>query len=174
VCHETIGEQNIMNIGIIGVGKVGGGLGKLRVRATHQVFFLVRVIQTDGEHLSNKQAPELNPRPLERKEFLFESCDCDLLLLDSADLRSRPLTERRKLVERPLKKLWRISNSPRELTGKKGRASRSNKAVSARRPDYHFANYLAEVVARCLASLLGLSINIAFARQRRCSSRRIF
>jgi predicted dinucleotide-binding enzyme len=67
-----------MNIGIIGVGKVGGGLGKLRVRATHQVFFLVRVIQTDGEHLSNsnKQAQELNPRPLQRKEFLFESCDC--------------------------------------------------------------------------------------------------
>jgi 3-hydroxyacyl-CoA dehydrogenase len=32
-------EQNRMKIGIIGAGKVGGGLGKLWVRAGHQVLF---------------------------------------------------------------------------------------------------------------------------------------
>jgi len=36
------GEHNSMRIGIIGAGKVGGGLGKLWVRAGHQVFFSSR------------------------------------------------------------------------------------------------------------------------------------
>jgi 8-hydroxy-5-deazaflavin:NADPH oxidoreductase len=35
-------EQNRMKIGIIGAGKVGGGLGKLWVRAGHQVLFSSR------------------------------------------------------------------------------------------------------------------------------------
>src|SRR5438094_9895221 len=42
MCNETIGEQNSMRIGIIGAGKVGGGLGKLWVRAGHQVLFSSR------------------------------------------------------------------------------------------------------------------------------------
>ena len=40
--YEIIGEQNSMRIGIIGAGKVGGGLGKLWVRSGHQVFFSSR------------------------------------------------------------------------------------------------------------------------------------
>jgi hypothetical protein len=40
--------------------------------------------------------------------------------LDSADLRSRPLTERRKLVERLLKKALENIKFSEELTGKKG------------------------------------------------------
>jgi 8-hydroxy-5-deazaflavin:NADPH oxidoreductase len=42
VCNETTGEQNSMRIGIIGAGKVGGSLGKLWVRAGHEVFFSSR------------------------------------------------------------------------------------------------------------------------------------
>jgi len=42
VRYEIIGEQNSMRIGIIGAGKVGGGLGKLWVRSGHQVFFSSR------------------------------------------------------------------------------------------------------------------------------------
>jgi 8-hydroxy-5-deazaflavin:NADPH oxidoreductase len=42
MCNETIGEQNSMRIGIIGAGKVGGGLGKLWVRAGHRVLFSSR------------------------------------------------------------------------------------------------------------------------------------
>ena len=40
--NETTGEQNSMRIGIIGAGKVGGSLGKLWVRAGHEVFFSSR------------------------------------------------------------------------------------------------------------------------------------
>ena len=40
--NETTGEQNRMRIGIIGAGKVGGSLGKLWVRAGHEVFFSSR------------------------------------------------------------------------------------------------------------------------------------
>jgi hypothetical protein len=36
------GKENSMKNGIIGVGKVGSGLGKLWVRAGHQVFFRSR------------------------------------------------------------------------------------------------------------------------------------
>jgi len=41
---RTPGRQlsNSMKIGIIGAGKVGGGLGKLWVRAGHQVLFSSR------------------------------------------------------------------------------------------------------------------------------------
>jgi predicted dinucleotide-binding enzyme len=42
VYNETTGEQNRMRIGIIGAGKVGGSLGKLWVRAGHEVFFSSR------------------------------------------------------------------------------------------------------------------------------------
>ena len=42
MCNESTGEQNSMRIGIIGAGKVGGGLGKLWVRAGHEVFFSSR------------------------------------------------------------------------------------------------------------------------------------
>jgi 8-hydroxy-5-deazaflavin:NADPH oxidoreductase len=37
-----VAEQNSMRIGIIGAGKVGGGLGKLWVRVGHHVFFSSR------------------------------------------------------------------------------------------------------------------------------------
>jgi predicted dinucleotide-binding enzyme len=42
VCNEATGEQNKMRIGIVGAGKVGGGLGTIWVRAGHQVLFSSR------------------------------------------------------------------------------------------------------------------------------------
>src|SRR5271165_5048000 len=43
LCSGTSGgKENSMRIGIIGAGKVGGGLGKLWVSAGHQVFFSSR------------------------------------------------------------------------------------------------------------------------------------
>jgi len=39
---RPLGEQNNMRIGIVGAGKVGGGLGKIWVRAGHQVLFSSR------------------------------------------------------------------------------------------------------------------------------------
>jgi 8-hydroxy-5-deazaflavin:NADPH oxidoreductase len=42
VCNEATGERNSMRIGIVGAGKVGGGLGKIWVRAGHQVLFSSR------------------------------------------------------------------------------------------------------------------------------------
>jgi predicted dinucleotide-binding enzyme len=40
--NKTIGHENRMKIGIVGAGKVGGGLGKLWARAGHEVFFSSR------------------------------------------------------------------------------------------------------------------------------------
>ena len=42
MCNEATGEQNNMRIGIVGAGKVGGGLGTIWVRAGHQVLFSSR------------------------------------------------------------------------------------------------------------------------------------
>jgi 8-hydroxy-5-deazaflavin:NADPH oxidoreductase len=42
VCNEATGEQNNMRIGIVGAGKVGGGLGTIWVKAGHQVLFSSR------------------------------------------------------------------------------------------------------------------------------------
>ena len=42
MCNEATGEENSMRIGIVGAGKVGGGLGKIWVRAGHQVLFSSR------------------------------------------------------------------------------------------------------------------------------------
>jgi 8-hydroxy-5-deazaflavin:NADPH oxidoreductase len=42
VCDRTIVERNSMRIGTIGAGKVGGRLGKIWVRAGHQVLFSSR------------------------------------------------------------------------------------------------------------------------------------
>jgi 8-hydroxy-5-deazaflavin:NADPH oxidoreductase len=43
-----MGKQNSMRIGIIGAGKVGGGLGKLWVRSAHQVFFSSRLTDSSA------------------------------------------------------------------------------------------------------------------------------
>jgi hypothetical protein len=59
----------------------------------------------------------------------------DLLSLDSADLRSRPLTQRRKLLAKLLEKSSGEYQILRGANWYKGRASPSSKAVPARRPD---------------------------------------
>jgi predicted dinucleotide-binding enzyme len=43
-----MGKQNSMRIGIIGAGKVGGGLGTLWVRSAHQVFFSSRLTDSSA------------------------------------------------------------------------------------------------------------------------------